>query len=135
MRRAEAELTRRDVRVLVVAFARVEALRGYLRRYDLPFEGLADPERRAYAAFGLGRGAVARVYHPRVWLAYLRLYRQGRRLGRIEGDTLQLGGDYLIGADGRLLLAHPGQDPTDRPAVESILTALDRAAGGTAGGG
>ena len=129
MRERAAELERYGLQVVVIAFARVEVVRGYLRRYGLPFEGLADPERAVYRRYGLGRGSVGRVWGPRVWWHYLRAVLRGERPRPIRGDTLQLGGDFLVGADGRLLLVHPGHDPTDRPTVQAILDALADAGG------
>ena len=108
----------------MVSFEPLERLGEFMAQYNVPFEGLADPERAAYAAFGLGRGAVAQVYGPAVWLSYVKLLLAGQRAAPIAGDTLQLGGDFLLDAEGRLLLSHPSRNPTDRPTVETILAAL-----------
>jgi hypothetical protein len=84
---------------------------------------LTDPARAAYPAYGLGRNSVPRVYGPRILWQYLQWGLQGRRI-RINDDTLQRGGNFVVGRDGRLTLAHTGRDQSDRPSVESILAAL-----------
>ena len=51
----------------------------------------------------------------------LRLYLHG-----IKGDPAQLGGDFIVGGDGLILLAHPSHDPTDRPTAGELLARLDK---------
>lgn len=81
------------MRVVVIAFAPRESLQGYQQRQHLEhLLVLADPERRAYHAFGLGRGSIARVWlDPRVWIRYIRLIRAGGRLEAAHEDTMELG--------------------------------------------
>jgi hypothetical protein len=45
--------------------------------------------------------------------------------GSNEGeDVLQLGGDFVLNGDRRLIYAYPSADPTDRPAAESLVQAV-----------
>lgn len=132
-----------DARLVVVSFAEVERLRRwvpYFRRQFLepafaargysaavdPFERtrfLADPARTAYHAYGLGRNSVWRVYGPRILAQYARWGLQGRPI-RVNQDTLQRGGNFVIGPGGRLTLAHTGRDQSERPSIGAILAAL-----------
>jgi hypothetical protein len=115
------------LRVVAVAFAPSDALAGYQRRLgldDVPV--LSDPQRRAYKAFGFGRGSIARVWlDPRVWWRYLSLIRRGRRPERVQEDTLQLGGDVLIDASGRIRWVYASHGPDDRPSLAVIQAARD----------
>ena len=79
------------IRVVVVAFARAESLVGYQHRHRLDHVlVLSDPDRRAYEAFGLGRGSLRRVWlDPRVWLRYLQLILRGRRPEAAPEDPRQ----------------------------------------------
>lgn len=123
------------LRVVVVAFAAPESLAGYQRRLGL--DGvlvLSDPDRLTYHAFGLGRGSVVRVWlHPRVWARYMQLMRQGRRPEPAREDTLQLGGDALIGADGRIAWIYRSQGPEDRPTLAQVRQAAVALRAGGAG--
>ena len=48
--------------MVVVAFAPRESVTGYQQRQRLDhIQVLSDPDRRAYHAFGLGRGTLLRV--------------------------------------------------------------------------
>jgi peroxiredoxin len=115
------------LRVIVVAFAPADVLAGYQRRLGLDdVLVLSDPDRRAYAAFGFGRGSVARVWlDPRVWWRYVSLIRRGRRPERVQEDTLQLGGDVLIDASGTVRWIYASRGPEDRPSLAAIAAARD----------
>lgn len=107
---------------ITFAQAPMLALFGRELALDVPLYG--DPERRAYAAFGFERGSVARVWlDPRVIARYAGLLARGRRARAPEQDTLQLGGDVLVGADGRIRWVYRSRGPEDRPGVAEIATA------------
>lgn len=116
-----------DVQVVVVSFAPPELLERYAERFDLSGAVLlSDDERRAYAAFGFDRASVARAYlDPRVWWSYARLLVRGRRMEHSGQDTLQLGGDVLVGPDGRVAWVHRSQGPEDRPSVAELSAARE----------
>jgi hypothetical protein len=138
-----ARIAALDAHLLVIAFAELERVRhwipfftrtflrpGYERAGVPPPEHpfartrfAADPTRGSYHAYGLGRNSVLRVYGPRVVWQYVRWGLQGRPI-RIQDDALQRGGNFVVGRDGRLTLAHTGRDQSDRPSVAALLAAL-----------
>jgi hypothetical protein len=113
--------------VVVIAFAPAESLVGYQHRQRLDhLLVLSDPDRRAYDAFGLGRGSLLRVWlGPRVWLRYpqLQLVLRGRRVEVAHEDTLQLGGDALSDSKGRIARIYRSRGPEDRPSIARIQKA------------
>ena len=86
---------------------------------------LADPERKAYAAYGLERA--------NVWQSFLSLnvWRSNRRLKRERGwstdlppqgqDALQMAGTFIIAPDGRIRLPYYYDDIADHPSVDLLL--------------
>jgi hypothetical protein len=116
-----------DAVVVVIAFSAPGYVAAYQRERLAPLTVLIDEERVAYRAYGLGRGSVWKVWGPKVWWAYLQLIRRGRRFQRPIEDTLQLGGDFVVGRDGRLVCAFLSADPDDRPSVDDLTAAVRRA--------
>lgn len=113
------------LRIAIVAFAASKALARYESSLGLgDTVVLADPARASYSAFGFGRGSLTRVWlDPRVWARYLSLVARGRRLAAPNQDTLQLGGDVLVRADGRIGWIYRSRGPADRPSIAAIAAA------------
>jgi hypothetical protein len=113
-----------DAAVVLVTFTWPRNLRGFRRQLGLRYPVLADETRLAYRAYGLGRAPWWRVWSPSTLAVYGRLLRRGRRLQRPTQDTRQLGGDFVVGPDGRLSYAYRQARPEDRPTVDALLTAV-----------
>lgn len=116
-----------DAEVVVIAFAAAEHVAAYQRERLAPLPVLIDETRSAYRSYGLGRGSAWKVWGPKIWWAYARLIRRGRRLRRATEDTLQLGGDFVVGRDGTLVYVLRSADPDDRPSVDDLLAAIRQA--------
>lgn len=116
-------------RVVCVTFAEPRMLRGFERKMGLPYPVYGDPERETYRAFGFGRASRRRVWlDPRVWSRYAKLIARGRRPDRSEQDTLQLGGDVVLDARGRVAWIHRSEGPDDRPPADAVVRAMRQAA-------
>jgi len=86
---------------------------------------LADPERKAYQAYGLERA--------NVWQSFLSLnvWRSNRRLKQEKGwntdlppkgqDALQMAGTFVIAPDGLIRLPYYYDDIADHPSVDLLL--------------
>lgn len=116
-----------DAEVVLVLFSHQRTLRGYRARVGIPYTLVTSEDRSAYRAYGLGRGPVWRVYGLRVLRRYASLLRRGRRLERPTEDTLQLGGDFVVGRDGSLVYEFRSTGPDDRPPVNDLVAAVRRA--------
>jgi peroxiredoxin len=114
--------------VLVVSQASSEVLAAHLKEEPQPVEVLADPKRDAYRYFGLERASWWTVAGLRSLLGYLRLMVRGwwPRLPHKGEDVLQLGGDFILDADRRLVYAYQSIRPTDRPPVDELLRVMRR---------
>lgn len=114
---------------MCVSFAAPALLARHRDELGADVELYADPDRELYGALGLGRASMARVWlDPRVWWRYARLLGAGGRPGRLEQDSLQLGGDAVLDADLRLRFVYRSRGPEDRPAVDRLVAELARAA-------
>ena len=86
---------------------------------------LADPDRVAYRAYGLGRVSLLQsVLSPRVMKSNKRLEREKGwkpELPPAGQDALQMSGTFVIGADGRIRLPYYYDDIADHPPLELLL--------------
>ncbi len=139
-----AEIASLDARLLVVSFAALAEFAdwvGYFQKYFLHpsykdrqldirpdvlsrTQFVADPALAVYHAYGMGRYSRWKAYGPSIVRQYLKFLFQGKPLRLPAQDTLQRGGDFVVGHDGRLTLSHVGTDQSERPSVAEVLAAL-----------
>lgn len=91
---------------------------------------VCDPERAGYRYFGLERGMWSMFFRGSVLFRYLRLILSGwyPHHGEAGEDMLQLGGDFVLSADRRLVYAHRSNDPADRPTAQQLVDQVNRLA-------
>lgn len=107
----------------MISFGTLQQARIWLDQTDSPFTLLLDPKRSAYRAYGLEH-SLFRSWGLNVWRRYAQLLLDGRKWRGIQGDSGQLGGDFIVDLRGRIRLAYRSRDPTDRPDAHMLLSAL-----------
>jgi peroxiredoxin len=88
---------------------------------------LADPERKAYRAYGLERGTLFQTFlNPKVWSAVSLSTRKGYRVERPPKgqDALQMSGMFIIGRNGRIELPYYFDHIADLPPLELLLSGV-----------
>jgi peroxiredoxin len=120
------EIRQLGAEVLVVTQGQPALLAMFLREQSVPFPVVGDPTRDTYRAFGLERTTWWKILRPASIFRYLKLIFRGWKPRRPnEGeDVLQLGGDFILDSQGRLVYARRSAEPTDRPRVEELLDAI-----------
>lgn len=125
MQTIDAFLRGRGVRVLVVSFTPPKLMKLFLAEHPLAFPIVSDPNRDAYRVFELGRTNVLAFFKPRVlWKFVRQIWAGGKVRKPVDKDVLQLGGDFLFDAAGRVVWSWPSQNPTDRPTASDIRAAV-----------
>lgn len=86
---------------------------------------LADPERKAYQAYGLERASLWQTFFS------MNVWRSNRRLKRERGwntelppkgqDAMQMAGTFVVGLDGRIRLPYYYDDIADHPSADLLL--------------
>ena len=116
--------------VLVVTFSSPERAAVRSAAQEFPFLIASDPDMRAYRAFGLERCSGWTFARPGIVLSYLGLILGGRRphAPAPEDDLLQLGGDFVLDGERRLIYAHASRHPANRPRADTLLAAVRGAA-------
>ena len=112
-----------DTTIAVISFGDSTFAQQWVAETDECFRLLVDPERKVYGAYGLQQ-SLRRSWNVKTVVRYVQLMRDGQPWRGIQGDSTQLGGDFLIDAQGVLRLAYRSQDPTDRPSISTLLDTL-----------
>lgn len=113
--------------ILIVTQASPPLLRLFLNGNPQPFPVVGDPDRVAYRAFGLERTSWLTFLKPSVICGYLRLMLRGVRVKTPNAgeDVRQLGGDFVLDSDGKVVWRFTSADPTARPSVGELLRVLE----------
>ncbi len=127
LRRYEDELAERNVSTLVVTFGSSPLAQAWLDETGVSFPVLLDEDRAVYRAYGLER-SWRRSWNLRTAWRYVQLMRAGRRWRGVQGDSTQLGGDFIVDAEGVVRLAYRSHDPTDRPSLSVLMAQLQELA-------
>ena len=118
------EFDRLGAKIVVISFVAPVRLEQHLSSGSWPIQTLADPERKAYQAFGLERATWSQLFRPRAMLVYLKLMLRGRIPRRPQEDIHQLGGDFILDSIGRVVYEYRSQDPADRPDPAELLQVI-----------
>lgn len=129
LRRQQRALDGLGAAVLVVSFEPPAQAARMATTLGLPYPVLSDPDRRGYQAFDLKQGEREKLWSWQTAGAYVKGLARGTLPRRPRGDLTQLGGDFVIDAEGRVVFAHRGETPADRPSAGDLLAAVRRAAG------
>lgn len=122
---ASPELKDKNLALVIVTQGTPEAAKAFCAERAPGLTCLADPERKAYRAYGLERA--------NIWQSFLSLkvWRSNRRLKRERGwnpdlppkgqDAMQMAGTFIIAPDGRIRLPYYYDDIADHPSVDLLL--------------
>lgn len=117
------EFEQTNTQVLIITFGTLLGAESWLKETCSSFRLLLDPERKVYQAYGLER-SLLRSWNLRTIWTYGKLLASGRKWRGIQGDSAQLGGDFIIDSLGKIHLAYRSYDPTDRPSVQHLLAIM-----------
>ena len=118
-----AEIDSLNTNIVAVSFGTSQWVDGWLQVTGADFPVLLDPSKQSYGKYGLTRSARA-AWGPKSLWYYARALARGEKLQGNRGDTHQLGGNFIVDQHGIVRFAHPSKDPTDRPAIDQLLTVL-----------
>ena len=88
---------------------------------------LADPERKAYEAYGLEKGNLFQTFlNPRVWSAVSQARKKGYEVEPPpEGqNAMQMSGTFIISMNGRILLPYYYDHIADHPPLSLLLSGV-----------
>jgi peroxiredoxin len=119
------DLMGKGLNLVVVTQGTPEAARAFCAARAPGILCLADPERQAYQAYGLGQATwFQSVLSPRVLKSNRRLEREKNwkpELPPAGQDAFQMSGTFVIGPDGRIRLPYYYDDIADHPSADLLL--------------
>ncbi len=117
-----------DVDFALLTFSDPKYLRAYRSRTGWQHPILTDADLNVYHQFGYERGSVWRVWGWRVFRRYFQIIRKEGfgGLTKTTEDTLQLGGNAVIGPDGSAAWIYHGAGPDDRPSVDTLIAQVNK---------
>ena len=116
----KAELEALDVKVVMISFGTPAQARFWELETGVKFKMLFDPDQLVYKAYETERSFL-RSWGLASILEFIRLFRAGRRWRGVQGDSAQLGGDFLGDGEGLIRFAHYSIEPVDRPDIDDLL--------------
>ncbi len=110
-------------RVVLVGMGSPKESKVFIKRFQIPFPLICDPERSLYGAYGLKRMGILDFISPSLAIKSLSAVAQGNLAGMPEGDVKQLAGVFIVDTSGVIQYRHLSADPADFPPTEDVLTA------------
>ena len=101
-----------------------DATAEFAKKYAPGLLALADPERKAYLAYGLERGNLFQTFlNRKVWDATSQARKKGYlvELPPAGQDAMQMSGTFIISRDGRIELPYYYDNIADHPPLELLL--------------
>lgn len=113
-----------NTNIVTISFGIEYWARAWIQETNSPFPVWLDAERDSYRLYGLGQSWFA-AWGFKNALYYAKAIARGETIKREHrGDTDQMGGNFIIDASGIIRFAYPSRDPTDRPAVATLMDAI-----------
>lgn len=122
------DLAARGLNLAVITQGTPQAARDFCAERAPAITCLADPERKAYRAYGLRRASM------RESILNFHVIRSNRRLKKEKGwkpespppgqDALQMSGVFIIAPDGRIRLPYYYDDIADHPSIDLLLNGM-----------
>lgn len=100
--------------ILIIAQGSVDQSRAFFAERWPEARAVADPRRRFYNAFGIGRGSLTQLASPGVLMAGARAIAKGNIQGQTIGDAAQMPGLILV-QDNCIVWQHRFRHAGDHP--------------------
>ena len=124
MRRKKKAFDQLGANVVLVGLGNIAETAAFKERFEVPFNMIADPEKRLFEAFRLKHASVGALFSAKMVVKGMTAMAKGHTIGKPQGDVRQLPGVFIIDTDGRIRFSHYADSPSDHPQPEALLDAL-----------
>ena len=116
----------RGVRVAAVTMGKPYESKMFCAQRSPDVVCLSNPDQSAYKAYDIGKINAQDVFNPASWWAWQNVMARGYKPGSTGGqDGMQLGATFIIGTDGRVLLAHYNKYMGDHPEMKKLQSVAE----------
>ncbi len=116
----------RGVRVAAVTMGKPYEAKMFCAQRSPDVVCLSNPDQSAYRAFNIGKINAQDVLNPAAWRAWGRVAVRGYKPGSPGAqDAQQLGATFIIGTDGKIVLAHYNRFMGDHPELRRLKATVD----------
>jgi peroxiredoxin len=124
LRREKEAFDRLGAGVVLVGLGSVEETAAFREQFKVPFQMIADPEKRLFRAFGLKQTSVGSLFSAKMLVKGVQAMAKGHLVGAPKGDVRQLPGVFIIDPAGHIRFSHYAASPEDHPRPETLLEVL-----------
>lgn len=121
-----SDFEKAGARVVLVGMGNSVECAAFQKKFHVPFPMISDPDRALYRQFKLERMPLLGVFSPTLALKSIAVIARGHKIGKPQGDVLQLAGVFVLDTQGRIFFSHRSDNPADHVAPGAILEALAR---------
>jgi hypothetical protein len=116
----------RGVRVAAVTMGKPYEAKMFCAQRSPDVVCLSNPDQSAYKAFDIGKINAQDMLNPASWRAWMKVMGKGFKPGGPgEQDAQQLGATFIIGQDGKVLLAHYNRFMGDNPEIRTLKAVVE----------
>jgi peroxiredoxin len=109
-----------NLNIAFVTMASRDELAEFKKRTRSPHPMIADPDRKLYQAFGLGKGEGKQVFNLRTFARGFGATLRGHWVGTPIGDPWQMPGVFLIEPDGEISWEYRSVDAADNVSLALV---------------
>ena len=120
----KAGIEKAGLGIAIVTQGTPEASAEFTKKYAPGLFALADPERKAYQAYGLERGNLFQTFlNRKVWKAISQARKKGYRVETPPAgqDAMQMSGTFIISKEGKIELPYYYDNIADHPSLDLLL--------------
>ena len=116
----------RGARVAAVTMGKPSEAKMFCAQRSPDVVCLSNPDQSAYKEYSIGKINAQDLINPGSWRAWVKVMGRGFKPGSPgDQDAQQLGATFIIGTDGRVLLAHYNRFMGDNPEILSLKAIVE----------
>ena len=124
LKNAYSEFQSRDTEVIVFVQSPASRLNASGDVSAFPFPIIPDPDETIYKLYRVGSGGLGALLAPDTLRRGLKATLKGHKQGKMEGNTWQLPGDFIVDKQGLLKLARVGTNMGDSLKTDELISYL-----------